>query len=152
MVVLNIVTCMECDYTRVLDWWPDLLHTLIQRVTTLYTHTHTHTSVYSHFFTCRYSIAASNGGRSTSSGFPKCRRPPLPVSNSNSSHRLNLSSPLTHSPTSCSSLHLTDFTPLTVLRVTPRNGQHRKHHYSVEVCGQLPSSGRFLVVCFAVVA
>jgi hypothetical protein len=40
------VTCMS-DYRRGLDWWLDLLHTLIQ-LTTLYsslshTHTHTHT-------------------------------------------------------------------------------------------------------------
>jgi hypothetical protein len=27
---------MECDYSRGFDWWPDLLHTLIQRITTLY--------------------------------------------------------------------------------------------------------------------
>jgi hypothetical protein len=34
----------ECDYRRGLDWWLDLLYTLIQRVTTLYRsllHTHT---------------------------------------------------------------------------------------------------------------
>jgi hypothetical protein len=45
---------MDCDCRRVFDWWPDLLDSLIQCVTTLYssplyararahTHTHTHT-------------------------------------------------------------------------------------------------------------
>jgi hypothetical protein len=43
---------MECDYRRGLDWWPDLLDSLIQRVTTLYSSLlHTHTSVHSHVFT-----------------------------------------------------------------------------------------------------
>jgi hypothetical protein len=67
-----------------------------------HTHTHTHTSVYSHVFTSRCLVATSNGGRSPSSGFPNCPRPQLPASHSNSSQRLNLSSPthqLSHSPT-----------------------------------------------------
>jgi hypothetical protein len=45
---------VECDYRRVLDSWPNLLGSLLQRVTTLYSsllHTHTHTSVHSHVFT-----------------------------------------------------------------------------------------------------
>jgi hypothetical protein len=50
----------ECDYRRVLVWYLDLLNSLIRRVTTLYTHT----SVHSQVFTSRYSVAASNGGRS----------------------------------------------------------------------------------------
>jgi hypothetical protein len=50
----------ECDYRRGLDWWPDLLHPLIQRVTTLYKSLlHTHTSVHSHVFTSRCSVAVS---------------------------------------------------------------------------------------------
>jgi hypothetical protein len=55
-----------CDYRRVLDWWLDLLYSLIQCVTTLYssplhthTHTHTHTSVHSHVFTRHCSVASS---------------------------------------------------------------------------------------------
>jgi hypothetical protein len=39
------------------------------------THTHTHISVHSNVFTSRYSVAASNGGRSPSSGFPNYPRP-----------------------------------------------------------------------------
>jgi hypothetical protein len=60
----------ECDYRRVLDWWADLLDTLIQGVTTLYIsllHTQSH-------LISRYSVAASNSGRSLSSGFPSCPR------------------------------------------------------------------------------
>jgi hypothetical protein len=64
---------------------------------TLLLHTHTITRVYSHVFTRPCSVAASNGGRSLSSGFPNYPRPQLPASNSKSSQRLNLSSPLTHS-------------------------------------------------------
>jgi hypothetical protein len=64
------------DYRRGLDWWSDLLDSLIQRVTTLYssllhTHIHTHTSVHSHVFTRCCLVAASNGRRSPSLGFPK---------------------------------------------------------------------------------
>jgi hypothetical protein len=40
-------------------------------------------------------VAASNSGRSPSSGFLKCHRPQLPVSKSNISQRLNPSSSLT---------------------------------------------------------
>jgi hypothetical protein len=43
---------MECDYGRCLDLWPDLLDSLIQRVTTVYSSLlHTHTSVHTHVFT-----------------------------------------------------------------------------------------------------
>jgi hypothetical protein len=40
-------------------------------------------------------VAASNGGRSPSSGFPNCFRPQLPASNSSSSQRMHFNSPLT---------------------------------------------------------
>jgi hypothetical protein len=43
-------------------------------------HYYTHTSVHIHVFTSRCSVAASNGGRSPSSGFPKCPRHQLPAS------------------------------------------------------------------------
>jgi hypothetical protein len=54
-VLYNIVTWWS-DYGRVLEWWSDLLDSLIQGVTTLYssllhTHTHTHTTVHSNVFT-----------------------------------------------------------------------------------------------------
>jgi hypothetical protein len=44
-------------------------------------------------------VAASNGGRFPSSVFPNCPRPQLPDSHSNSSQRLNYSSPLSNSLT-----------------------------------------------------
>jgi hypothetical protein len=49
----DIVTWCS-GYRQVLDWWPDLLDSFIQRVNTLeftVTRTRTHTSVYSHVFT-----------------------------------------------------------------------------------------------------
>jgi hypothetical protein len=56
----------------------------------------THTSVLSHVFDSRCSVAASNGGRSPSSGFLIYPRHQLPGSHRNSSQRLNLSSSLNH--------------------------------------------------------
>jgi hypothetical protein len=44
-------------------------------------------------------VAASNGRRFLSCGFPNYPRPQLPAPHSNSSQRLNRSSSLTHSPT-----------------------------------------------------
>jgi hypothetical protein len=43
---------MECDYRRVLSWWPDLLNSLIQRMTT-----HTQRPETRHH--CRYLVAPS---------------------------------------------------------------------------------------------
>jgi hypothetical protein len=51
----SYILLRDSDYSRVLDWWSDLLDSSIQRVTTIYnslslslslslTHTHTHTS------------------------------------------------------------------------------------------------------------
>jgi hypothetical protein len=42
--------------------------------TVTHTHTHTHTSIHIHVFTSRYLVAASNGGRFPSSGFPNYPR------------------------------------------------------------------------------
>jgi hypothetical protein len=64
------------------------------------TRTRTHASVYSHTFSSRCSVAASNGGISPYSGFPNYPRPQLSASNSDSSERLNLFSCLTNSVTS----------------------------------------------------
>jgi hypothetical protein len=61
-----------------------------------FTLTHTYTSVHSHLFTSRCSVAASNSGRSPYSGFPNYTWPQLPASSSNSSQRLNISSSLTN--------------------------------------------------------
>jgi hypothetical protein len=48
----NIVTYMDCDYRWVLDWWWDLLDSLIQCMTTLCSSLfNTHTSVHIHVFT-----------------------------------------------------------------------------------------------------
>jgi hypothetical protein len=63
-----------------------------------YTHTNTPQCPQSRLHCCCLA-AASNGGRSPSSGFPKCHRPQVPASHSNSSQRLNPSRPLTHSLT-----------------------------------------------------
>jgi hypothetical protein len=60
----------------------------------LHTHTHTHTPVPSHVFVSRCLVAASNGGRSPSCGFPNGPRPQLSASNRNSS-RQNRNSSLT---------------------------------------------------------
>jgi hypothetical protein len=58
--------------------------------------TETHTSDYSHVFTSCYSVVASNGRCSPSSGFPNYLWPQLPASQTNSSQHLNVSSSLTH--------------------------------------------------------
>jgi hypothetical protein len=93
-----LFVCMS-DYRRGLDWKSDLWDFLIQRVTTLYVSLlHTYTHVHSHVFTSRCLVAASNGGRSPSSGFLNCTQ--LPDSNSNNSQGLNRSSPLAQPTTS----------------------------------------------------
>jgi hypothetical protein len=51
LYVLVLSRFMECDYRRVFDWWSNLLDSLIQCMTTLYstllhTHTHTHALVF----------------------------------------------------------------------------------------------------------
>jgi hypothetical protein len=84
-----IVTYMSVTRDGVLDWWSDLLNSLTQRATTLYNSLlRTHTSVHSHVFTSRYAVAATNGGRSPSSGFSSYPRPQLPASKSNNSSQL----------------------------------------------------------------
>jgi hypothetical protein len=87
----RLYTLILLDVRVTIDWWPDLFDSLIQRVTTLYSsllHTHQCPQL---LFHCRCLVAASNGGRSPSSGFPKYPLPQLPASNSDSS--------LTHSLT-----------------------------------------------------
>jgi hypothetical protein len=93
------------------DYWTLWYRAWLHFTVHYYTHTHTHTSVHSHIFTSRCSVATSNGGRSPCSGFPHYPRPQLPVSHSNSSQRLNLSSSLinsvTHQPTDCNTVRIT---------------------------------------------
>jgi hypothetical protein len=100
-------------------------------------------------------VAASNGGCSPSFRFPNCPRPQLRPSNSNSSQRLNPSSPLTH--------QLTDrLPPLTfrVYNISARIAQKipflcSSAVFALDTClfaEPLLSSCCFIVVYFAVVA
>jgi hypothetical protein len=85
------------DYKWVLDWWLNLLHSMIQRVTTIYRsllHTQQCTQSRLH---CRCLVAASNDGCSRSSGFPKCPRPQLRAFSSDSSQWPNPRSSQTNS-------------------------------------------------------
>jgi hypothetical protein len=108
----NILSHVWSDCWWVLDW-SDLLDSLIQHMTTLYNshyYTQTHplsrslslslslSSVHNQVFTNCCLVAASNGVRSSSSGFPNYPRPQPPASHSKSSW-LNLNSSLSHSPT-----------------------------------------------------
>jgi hypothetical protein len=80
--------CTEYDYSQVLDWWSDLLDSLILSMTTLYnsvslslSHTHTHmrarmlslslslSTVHSHIFTSCCLVVASNGRSPLPLGF-----------------------------------------------------------------------------------
>jgi hypothetical protein len=62
-------------------------------VTTLYCSYYTHTSVHSHF-TAHCLVAAPNGGRFPSCGFPNCLQPQLPLLTA-TAQRLNPSTSLT---------------------------------------------------------
>jgi hypothetical protein len=91
---------------------------------------HTHNNVHSHVFTSRCSVAAINGGRYPSSGFPNYPQPQLPAFDSNSSQQLSLSSPLTHSLTDQPTLHFTSLNRLIhssqfVTLITSEHGSHR---------------------------
>jgi hypothetical protein len=97
-------------------------------------------------FICLCLVAASNGERSTSCGFPNYPRPQLPASHSNSSQRLNCSSSLTNSTNS--SITPLANSSLTVLRIISRHGLHRKHRSSVAVYGPV-SSCLFRTRCLA---
>jgi hypothetical protein len=86
---------------------------------------HTRSSQSVTVITSRCSVAASIGGRSPSCRFPKCTRPQLPASDSNSSQRLMPNGYLTHQLTQIDSTHWTH-SSLTVLLIS-RHGPHRKH-------------------------
>jgi hypothetical protein len=102
---IDIVTCISViiDGFWIVDhiywtlWYSAWLHFII--------HYYTH----SHVFTSRCSVAASNDGRSLSSGFQNCPWPQLSASNSNSSQQLSpishLINSLTHQPTSLNLLN-----------------------------------------------
>jgi hypothetical protein len=129
----------ECDYRQVLDWWLNLLHTLIQHVTTLYSSLlHTHWCPQSCLH-CDRLLAASNS-RCSSSGFPNCPRPQLPASNSNSSQWLNPSSSLTASESQSQSYFTTgDLMPVRLSWwQAPWDSQHSKFIFHLNTCGYSP--------------
>jgi hypothetical protein len=143
-------------HRRVLDWWPNLLDSLIQRVTTLYStllSTYTHQCPQSRLH-CRCLVAAFESLSSPSYGFLKRPRPQPPTSNSNGLQGLSPNSYLTNSLTQLLTNKLTQYNwlPLTVLLIISRHIPQRKHCSSVAVQCPLPSNGRCLVVCFATVA
>jgi hypothetical protein len=80
------------DYRWGLGWWPDLLDSLIQRVTTLYSSSHITSSLPLLGSGLMADVPFHLGSRSTIV-------PQLPVSHINSSQRLNSSGPLTNSLT-----------------------------------------------------
>jgi hypothetical protein len=93
-------------------------------------HTHTYTSVHSHVFISRFSVAASKRRTFPFLWIRKCPLPQLPASNSNSSQRLNLSSSITDSLSqsltnklNSTQLNATEFTStqLTFINCPPYN-------------------------------
>jgi hypothetical protein len=74
-------------------------------------YTYAHNSVHSHDFNCSFSVAASNSGRSPSSGFPNYPRRQLQAPHSNSSQWLNSSFSHTDSSLINQQIQLTDWTP-----------------------------------------
>jgi hypothetical protein len=106
-------------------------HDTVYRYTLQFTTTHVHTCACMHARThkppqsCLHwscSVAASIGGRSLSSAFPKGPHPQLQASNSNSSWWLNCSNSLT----SCY-IYL-------VLFIASWHKLHRKHHFPQLLC------------------
>jgi hypothetical protein len=131
-----IVTCMSVTIDKfwIDDWiywtlwystWTTLYNSLLP----------TEASVHSHVFTSCCSVAASNGGRSPSSGSQNYSRPQLPASHSNSSWELNLSSSLTHWLTNSVTHLLTQLNSHypTVPLIISLYGLHRKHHSTIAV-------------------
>jgi hypothetical protein len=114
------------------------LDSLIQRVTTL-CKSLSHTDLCSQsvtVFISRWLVAATNGGRSLSCGFPNYPRPQLPAS-----QQQLTTTELQQSSNSLTNSSITSLTnsSLTVLLITSRNGLHRKHRSSVAVYGPLSS-------------
>jgi hypothetical protein len=166
-----VVTWLS-DYRQVLDWWSDLLDSLIQRVTIFYNSLlHTNTSIHGHVFTSRSSVATSNGGR-----YPSSLLPNYPAT-SFSQQQLATTEPQKFSdwlPQSLSNCLAYNISARTAQK-TPfqycceiiacqwhdvfdrcvrnhRHGPRRKHHSSVYVYGQLLSDGWYISAYFRVVA
>jgi hypothetical protein len=93
-------------YGRVLDWRSDLLDSLSQRMTTLYSSL-LHTRVHRHVFTSRCSVAASHGGCCPYSGFPNCPR----ASATSLQQQLTTTEPQQSSNSLTHSLHSTEWHP-----------------------------------------
>jgi hypothetical protein len=108
-------------YRRGLDWRLDFLNFLIQRVTTFYSSLLL-TSVHSHVFTLCCLVAASNGGRSSSSGFPNY---PLASASGFSQQHLTMTQPqqfcngLTRQPTQLTDWTLTNNISTRTAQTTP---------------------------------
>jgi hypothetical protein len=122
-----------------------------------FTITHTHTSVYSHVFTSRCSVAASNGGLFPSSGFPKLfsasatsfsQQQFTTAEPQQFSYSLTnwLSNSVTHQPTNSAQLTLTNCPAYSISAWTAQ-----KTLFLCCCLRPLPSNGRCLVVCFSVV-
>jgi hypothetical protein len=133
--IQNKLSYDSSDYRRSLDWWPDLLHTLIQRVTAIYS------SLVSAVTSSLLLLGSGFQRRkfpflwvpelspTSATGFSKQQLTKLRLSNS------------THSPTD-----------RLVLLITSRHRPHIKHCFSLAVHGPLPRNGRCIVDYFAVVA
>jgi hypothetical protein len=151
-IYCNILSLVWVGLQTGFGLWIGFIDSLIQRVTRLYNsvlHTYTHISVYSHVFTSRCSVAAYNGARCPSSGFPNYPRASvtsfsqnkLPTTELQQSFNYQLSDWVTHQPTYTT--QLTGWT-LTNLLITYWHGRLRKHRSSLTVYGTL--SSRFAVV------
>jgi hypothetical protein len=109
--ILSCVTSVTIEGFRIDDRIFGLFDRARALQFTIHYYKHIQTSVNSHVFNSRCSVAASNPGRSPSSGLKNYQRHQLPVSHGNSSQRLNCSSltnSVTHQLTNLNQLTLTD--------------------------------------------
>jgi hypothetical protein len=112
---------------------------------------YTHTSSHSHVFISCCSVAASNCETFSFLWVPELS-PVSPTSLSQQQLATTELQQFSNCSLHSTVLNCTALTPLIVLLITSRHGRHRKHYSSVAVYGSLPSKGRCLVVCFAVVS
>jgi hypothetical protein len=139
-ICVNIVMCMEwleADFGLLIGFTG--LFDTAREYTLQFTitHTHTHTSVLNRVFISRRLVATYNGRRSPFSVFPNCPRSQLRASHSNSSQRLNLNSPLTHSLTNqllFTSLNSNKLTPVSAYNISARTTQERPFLLQYNCC------------------